>query len=132
MTPAKSAAAVRRGEQPPLDSALRHSIRVAAAKADAEASRPFPSKYHEQDHHMTPAAIDSAVRAEQSTELQIQNRTREMHLLQESLARAHMQERLQEAEHQRLAVRVARAAKLKRRAERASLRARKALAVAVM
>ncbi|MGE7436847.1 MULTISPECIES: hypothetical protein [Kitasatospora] len=81
---------------------------------------------------MTPAAIDSAVRAEQSTELQIQNRTREMHLLQESLARAHMQERLQEAEHQRLAVRVARAAKLKRRAERASLRARKALAVAVM
>ncbi|MDH6123293.1 hypothetical protein [Kitasatospora sp. GP82] len=132
MNPAKSAAAVRRGEQPPLDSALRHSIRVAAAKADAALSRPFPNTYHEQDHHMTPAAIDPTVRAEQTTELQIQNRTLEMHLLQESLARAHMQERLQEAEHQRLVLRVARAAKLKRRAERASLRARKALAVAVM
>ncbi|MFB7662897.1 hypothetical protein ACFC1R_02985 [Kitasatospora sp. NPDC056138] len=115
-----------------MDSALRHSIRIAAAKADAELSRPFPNTHHEQDHHMTPAAIDPTVRAEQTTELQIQNRTLEMHLLQESLARAHMQERLQEAEHQRLVLRVARAAKLKRRAERASLRARKALAAAVM
>ncbi|WP_145797510.1 hypothetical protein [Kitasatospora atroaurantiaca] len=81
---------------------------------------------------MTAAAIDPSVRPEQTTELQIQNRTREMHLLHESLARAHMQERLQEAEHERMGVRVARAAKLKRRAERASLRARKALAVALM
>nr|WP_253794686.1 hypothetical protein [Kitasatospora paracochleata] len=77
-------------------------------------------------------AFDSTVRREQTSELQIQNRTLEMHLLQESLARAHMQERLQEAEEQRLGLRVMRAAKLKRKAERASLRARKALAVAVM
>ncbi|GAA0669751.1 hypothetical protein GCM10010193_22220 [Kitasatospora atroaurantiaca] len=132
MNPALRAAAVRRGEQPPLDSALRHSVRIAAAKADAAHSRPFPSTHHEQDHHMTAAAIDPSVRPEQTTELQIQNRTREMHLLHESLARAHMQERLQEAEHERMGVRVARAAKLKRRAERASLRARKALAVALM
>lgn len=132
MNPALHAAAVRRGEQPPLDSALRHSVRIAAAKADAAFSRPFPSTHHEQDHHMTPAAIDPTVRAEQTTELQIQNRTREMNLLQESLARAHMQERLQEAEHQRTGVRVARAAKLVRRAERASMRARKALALAVL
>lgn len=132
MNPAVPAAAVRRGEQPPLDSALRHSVRIAAAKADAAHSRPFPSTHHEQDHHMNPAAIDPTVRAEQTTELQIQNRTLEMHLLHENLARAHMQERLQEAEHERMGVRVARAAKLKRRAERASMRARKALALAVM
>ncbi|WP_344445174.1 hypothetical protein [Kitasatospora nipponensis] len=71
-------------------------------------------------------------RAEQSTELQIQNRTLEMHLLQENLARAHMQERLQEAEHQQLVLSAVRVGRLRRRAERASMRARKALAVAVM
>ncbi|WUQ88810.1 hypothetical protein OHA16_16385 [Kitasatospora purpeofusca] len=81
---------------------------------------------------MTAVAIDPTVRAEQTTELQIQNRTLEMQLLHESLARAHMQERLQEAEHQRLVGRVARAHRLKQRAERASLRARKAIAVALM
>lgn len=124
--------AVRRGEQPPLDTALRLSVRTAAAKADAELTRPFPTTHHEQDHHMNPAGIDPTVRSEQTTELQIQNRTLEMHLLQESLARAHMQQRLQEAEEQRLGLRVLRADRLRRRAERASLRARKALAVALM
>ncbi|HJD80471.1 hypothetical protein ACIG0C_04020 [Kitasatospora aureofaciens] len=81
---------------------------------------------------MTPAAIDPTVRAEQTTELQIQNRTLEMQLLHESLARAHMQDRLHEAEEQRLVSRVVRARKLRQRAERASMRARKALAVALM
>ena len=81
---------------------------------------------------MTAAAVDPTVRAEQTTELQIQNRTLEMQLLHESLARAHMQDRLQEAEHERLALRVVRARKLRRKAEQASLRARKALAVALM
>ncbi|WP_329497880.1 hypothetical protein [Kitasatospora herbaricolor] len=132
MNPALGADAVRRGEQPPLDSALRHSVRLAAAKADAARSIPFPSTHHEQDHHMTAAAVDPTVRAEQTTELQIQNRTLEMQLLHESLARAHMQDRLQEAEHERLGLRVVRAQKLMRKAERASLRARKALALAVM
>ncbi|MET9615032.1 hypothetical protein [Kitasatospora indigofera] len=132
MNPALGADAVRRGEQPPLDSALRHSVRLAAAKADAARSIPFPSTQHEQDHHMTAAAVDPTVRAEQTTELQIQNRTLEMQLLHESLARAHMQDRLQEAEHERLGLRVVRAQKLMRKAERASLRARKALALAVM
>lgn len=126
------AGAVRRAEQPPLDSSLRRSVRIAAAKADAaRLPDPFPTTHHEQDRHMT-AAIDSAVRAEQAHELQIQNRTLEMQLLHESLARAHMQERLHEAEHQRLVQRIIRARKLKQRAERASLRARKALAVALM
>ncbi len=131
MNPASGAEAVRRGEQPLPDNTLRRSVRLAAAKADARI-QPFPTTHHEQDHHMTAAAIDPTVRAEQTTELQIQNRTLEMQLLHESLARAHMQERLQEAEHQRLVSRVARAHRLKQKAERASLRARKAIAVALM
>lgn len=48
-----------------------------------------------------------------------QNRTREMQLIPEALARAHMHDRLHEAEQER-------------RAERASMRARRALAMAVM
>ncbi|MFF7590142.1 hypothetical protein ACFZCK_21885 [Kitasatospora purpeofusca] len=132
MNPASRAEAVRRGEQPLPDNSLRRSVRLAAAKADAARIHPFPTTHSEQDHHMTAAAIDPTVRAEQTTELQIQNRTLEMQLLHESLARAHMQERLQEAEHQRLVGRVARAHRLKQKAERASLRARKAIAVALM
>lgn len=61
-----------------------------------------------------------------------QNRNREMQLIPEALARAHMQERLYEAEAERPGRRVARAIRLQRRAERASLRARRALALAVM
>jgi hypothetical protein len=61
-----------------------------------------------------------------------QNRNREMQLIQEALARAHMQQRLQEAESERRAVRLAVARRMQRRAERASLRARRALAMAVM
>ncbi|MGW7581262.1 hypothetical protein ACWGKU_10880 [Kitasatospora sp. NPDC054768] len=132
MNPAHGARVVRRGEQPPLDSALRRSVRIAAAKADAAARIPFPSKHHEQDHHMNPAAVDPTARAEQATERQTQNRILEMQLLHESLARAHMQDRLHEAENQRLVNRVARARRLRQRAERVSMRARKALAVALM
>ncbi|MDX2852271.1 hypothetical protein [Actinacidiphila glaucinigra] len=61
-----------------------------------------------------------------------QNRNLEMQLMPEALARAHMQERLYEAEHERMALRVLNARRLQRRAERASLRARRALAMAVM
>jgi hypothetical protein len=61
-----------------------------------------------------------------------QNRTREMQLIPEALARAHMHERLTEAERERQAVRLAVARRMQRRAERASLRARRALAMAVM
>ncbi|MFF4798559.1 hypothetical protein ACFY1U_09095 [Streptomyces sp. NPDC001351] len=61
-----------------------------------------------------------------------QNRTREMQLLQEALARAHMHDRLHEAEQERQAVRLASARRMQRRAERASRRARRALAMAVM
>ncbi|MBT2376413.1 MULTISPECIES: hypothetical protein [unclassified Streptomyces] len=61
-----------------------------------------------------------------------QNRTREMQLIPEALARAHMHDRLREAEVGRQAVRLVAARKMQRRAERASLRARRALAMAVM
>ncbi|MEU8930034.1 hypothetical protein AB0D30_09110 [Streptomyces sp. NPDC048409] len=61
-----------------------------------------------------------------------QNRTREMQLIPEALARAHMHERLHEAERESRAVRLATARRMQRRAERASMRARRALAMAVM
>ncbi|WP_405587249.1 hypothetical protein [Streptomyces sp. NBC_01190] len=61
-----------------------------------------------------------------------QNRNLEMQLMPEALARAHMQQRLQEAEHERRSRRLLTARRLQRRAERASLRARRALAMAVM
>ncbi|MFE5396568.1 hypothetical protein ACFQ9U_18660 [Streptomyces sp. NPDC056568] len=61
-----------------------------------------------------------------------QNRTREMQLIPEALARAHMHDRLQHAERERRALRLATARRMQRRAERASMRARRALAMAVM
>src|SRR4051812_16191853 len=57
-----------------------------------------------------------------------QNRTREMQLIPEALARAHMHELLREAEQYRPAARLAAARRMQRRAERASKRARRALA----
>ncbi|WP_187645756.1 hypothetical protein [Streptomyces sp. TRM49041] len=61
-----------------------------------------------------------------------QNRTREMQLIPEALARAHMHERLRQADEQRQGARLITARRMQRRAERASLRARRALAMAVM
>ncbi|GGO85754.1 hypothetical protein [Wenjunlia tyrosinilytica] len=61
-----------------------------------------------------------------------QNRSLEMQLMPEALARAQMEQRLREAESERKALRLLRARRLQRRAERASLRARRALAVALM
>ena len=61
-----------------------------------------------------------------------QNRTREMQLIPEALARAHMHERLREADAERRATRLVAARRMQRRAERVSMRARRALAMAVM
>lgn len=61
-----------------------------------------------------------------------QNRTREMQLIPEALARAHMHDRLHEAREQQRAVSLVAARRMQRRAERASRRARRALAMAVM
>ncbi|EGX58688.1 hypothetical protein SZN_16640 [Streptomyces zinciresistens K42] len=55
-----------------------------------------------------------------------------MQLIQEALARAHMHERQHEAARERQALRLVTARRMQRRAERASLRARRALAMAVM
>lgn len=61
-----------------------------------------------------------------------QNRTREMQLIPEALARAHMHERLREVDAERQALRLVAARRMQRRAERVSMRARRALAMAVM
>ncbi|WP_329122513.1 hypothetical protein [Streptomyces sp. NBC_01465] len=61
-----------------------------------------------------------------------QNRTREMQLIPEAMARAHMHERMREAEAERQALRLVAARRMQRRAERVSQRARRALAMAVM
>ncbi|MEV8317423.1 hypothetical protein AB0Q95_24965 [Streptomyces sp. NPDC059900] len=61
-----------------------------------------------------------------------QNRTREMQLIPEAMARAHMHERMLEADANRPAARLMAARRMQRRAERASLRAKRALALAVM
>ncbi|MFE2042940.1 hypothetical protein ACFXAZ_18850 [Streptomyces sp. NPDC059477] len=61
-----------------------------------------------------------------------QNRTREMQLIPEALARAHMHDRLRDAEQERRAISLVAARRMQRRAERASMRARRALAIAVM
>ncbi|WP_309050078.1 hypothetical protein [Streptomyces sp.] len=61
-----------------------------------------------------------------------QNRTREMQLIPEAMARVHMQELRSEAEAGRQAARLIAARRMQRRAERVSLRARRALAMAVM
>ncbi|MFE4534324.1 hypothetical protein ACFRKB_04515 [Streptomyces scopuliridis] len=61
-----------------------------------------------------------------------QNRTREMQLIPEALARAHMSERMREVDAERRAVRLVAARRMQRRAERVSMRARRALAMAVM
>jgi hypothetical protein len=61
-----------------------------------------------------------------------QNRTREMQLIPEALARAHMDARLRDAAAERRASGLIIARRMQRRAERAGLRARRALATAVM
>lgn len=61
-----------------------------------------------------------------------QNRTREMQLIPEAMARAHMDDRMREVDAERRALRVVAARRMQKRAERVSLRARRALAMAVM
>ncbi|MDT0307662.1 hypothetical protein RM780_11900 [Streptomyces sp. DSM 44917] len=84
------------------------------------------------DTEMTFTQSEPAARREQ-------NRTTTMHLIPEALARSQMQERIHEAESQRLVRQLALAARLQRksrrlqrRADRASRRARRAMALAVM
>ncbi|MCX2969632.1 MULTISPECIES: hypothetical protein [Streptomyces] len=61
-----------------------------------------------------------------------QNRTRDMQLMPETLSRARMQDYLREVDSERVARRLVAARRMQRKAERASLRARRALARTVM
>jgi hypothetical protein len=94
--------------------------------------RPVTRDPQKQDPTMNPSFTDTPAPVNSGALEARQNRNLEMQLIPEALARAHMHERLQEAESERRAVRLATARRMQRRAERASLRARRALAMAVM
>ncbi|MDI9883548.1 hypothetical protein QMZ92_03805 [Streptomyces sp. HNM0645] len=95
-------------------------------KHDPQKQAPMTSSTSEPSGSATPYVTTIGANASR------QNRTREMQLIPEALARAHMHERLREAEAERRAMRLVAARRMHRRAERASLRARRALAMAVM
>ncbi|MFC6061037.1 hypothetical protein [Streptomyces ochraceiscleroticus] len=94
--------------------------------------RPATRDPQKQDSTMTPSFTDTPAPANSGANERRQNRTREMQLIPEALARAHIHQRLSEAETERRALRLAAARRMQRRAERVSLRARRALAMAVM
>ncbi|MFG2830099.1 hypothetical protein ACGFWI_21970 [Streptomyces sp. NPDC048434] len=94
--------------------------------------RPVTRDPQKQDFAMNPSLTDTPVPVNTDAIESRQNRNLAMQLIPEALARAHMHERLQEAESERRAHRLAAARRMQRRAERASLRARRALAMAVM
>lgn len=81
---------------------------------------------------MNPSFTDTTAPTNVSAIESRQNRNLAMQLMPEALARAHVEQRLSEAESQRRGHRLAAARRMQRRAERASLRARRALAMAVM
>ena len=111
--------------------ALRRSVREATSKSDLAAPAAFhPSTDPTSDKQalmsqLTSTATDTRRGTDPAT---TPSRSLHMQLMPEALARVHTQERLQEAEHERLV----RAVKLRRRAERMTLKARKALAAVVM
>jgi hypothetical protein len=92
-----------------------------------------PKRHHSENQAptMTTALTDLRPRATDAM-ASTQNRNLEMQLMPEALARAHMQQRMREADAARRAERLLSARRLQRRAERASMRARRALAMAVM
>ncbi|MEU7634771.1 MULTISPECIES: hypothetical protein [unclassified Streptomyces] len=85
-----------------------------------------------QDPTMNPTLTETTAPANFGAIESRQNRNLAMQLMPEALARAHMEQRLSEAESERRGHRLAAARRMQRRAERASLRARRALAMAVM
>ncbi|MFI0903765.1 hypothetical protein ACH4TE_09465 [Streptomyces sioyaensis] len=93
---------------------------------------PLTRDPQKQDLTMNPSLTDIPAPVNADAIESRQNRNHAMQLIPEALARAHMHERLREAESERRAHRLAAARRMQRRAERASLRARRALAMAVM
>ncbi|MFG2527581.1 hypothetical protein [Streptomyces sp. NPDC048516] len=94
--------------------------------------RPLTRDPQKQDLTMNPSLTDTPALVNTDATESRQNRNLAMQLIPEALARAHMHQRLREAESERRAHRLAAARRMQRRAERASLRARRALAMAVM
>ncbi|KAA6214133.1 hypothetical protein CP973_33920 [Streptomyces albofaciens JCM 4342] len=107
------------------------NIRGAYTSGTGTIDRPAKRDPQKQDP-MNPILTDTTAPVNSGAIESRQNRTLEMQLIPEALARAQMQARLQEAESERRAQRLAAARRMQRRAERASLRARRALAMAVM
>ncbi|MBK3576007.1 hypothetical protein JHN63_19730 [Streptomyces sp. MBT65] len=101
-----------------IDRPLTHDPKKQAPMKPSTPSEPAGSAIPD---FTTPGATESR-----------QNRTREMQLIPEAMARAHMHERLREAERDRQALRLLAARRMQRKAERASMRARRALAMALM
>ncbi|WP_405777418.1 hypothetical protein [Streptomyces sp. NBC_00859] len=95
-------------------------------KHDPQKQDPMTSSTSEPSGSATPVVTTIGATASR------QNRTREMQLIPEAMARAHMHERRREADVERQALRLVAARRMQRRAERVSLRARRALAMAVM
>lgn len=99
---------------------------------------PLPRHLLKQDHVMAQITSEplnnsgADARSRTAAAGSRQNRNRDMQLMPETMARAHMSQRLQEAESENRALRLMTARRLQRRAERLSLRARRALAMAVM
>ncbi|MGW4028042.1 hypothetical protein ACWEFL_01790 [Streptomyces sp. NPDC004838] len=93
---------------------------------DPQKQDPMPTTTSEPSGSATPDVTITGANASR------QNRTREMQLIPEAMARAHMHDRLRDAERERRALRLVTARRMQRRAERASMRARRALAMAVM
>jgi len=75
-------------------------------------------------------AMETAV--DDTTHLPLNDRNKNMHLMHEAMARAQMEDALRRAESQRRAHHIVVARRMRARAEHASLRARRALAIAVM
>ncbi len=111
---------------------LRRSVREATAKSDHAARltrNPSFDPTSDKQAAMFQSTNSPAEARRPAAHGNTPNRSHHMlQLMPEALARAHVQQRLQEAEHERML----RAFELKRRAERASLRARRALASVLM
>ena len=115
---------------PRLSSAgtLRSSVREATAKSDHAARLTLNPSFDPTSDKQAEMFQTQTLPAEARSSVIHGNTTNRSHhmsqLMPEALARAHVQQRLQEAEHERMV----RAFALRRRAERASLRARRAIA----
>lgn len=84
------------------------------------------------DPTMNTSPRNNSDRPAAGTPRSVKKRNRQMQLMPESMARAQMESRLYEAESEQWALRVQNARRLQRRAERASLRAKRAMARLVM